>query len=57
MIEAVLVGWVGTRLFVMCSETLANFLTMAAVFIYTVWTINTNVAFGLYRNLDKDLCA
>ena len=54
MIEAVLVGWVGMRFFMLCSEALANLLTIAAVFIYTVWTINANVAFGLYSNLDKD---
>lgn len=53
-IEAMLVGWVGMCWLARCSEALRRVLVVLAVFVYTVWTINANVAFGLYSNLDKD---
>ena len=54
VIEAVLIGWVGARLFAWCGEGWTNTLTVTAVLLFTVWTINANVAFGLYSKLDKD---
>lgn len=53
-IEAMLVGWVGMCWLARCSEALRRVLVVLAVFVYTVWTINANVAFGLYSKLDKD---
>ena len=54
VIEAVLLGWLSSRVLAWSGEYWSDKLTLMAVAWFTVWTINANVSFGLYSKLDKD---